>query len=78
LKFGQEGETVVLNVRGSIYHGDFHFTSCIIGIDGIVWYHDGMTTGSSCEIEGDFNKFSSKELLKCKYKRLISVVYARV
>jgi hypothetical protein len=37
-----------------------------------------MTTGSSCEIEGDFDKFSSKELLKCKYKRLISVVYARV
>src|SRR6202789_702409 len=40
LKFEQEGETVVLDVRGLIYHGDFHFTSCIIGTDG-------MTTGSS-------------------------------
>ena len=78
LKFEQEGETVVLGVKGLIYHGGFHFTSCIIGTDGIVWYHDGMTTGSSCKNEGDFDKFSSKKLLKCKGKKLILVVYARV
>ena len=53
------------------YHGDFHFTSCIIGTDG-------MTTGSSCENEGDFDKLSSRNLLKCKGKKLILVVYARV
>src|SRR5882762_1270740 len=34
LKFEQEGETVVLDVRGLIYHGDFQFTSHIIGTDG--------------------------------------------
>ena len=45
LKFEQEGETVVLDVGGLIYHGDFLFTSHIIGTDGITWYHDGMTTG---------------------------------
>jgi hypothetical protein len=56
-----------INKRGNC-HGDFHFTSCIIGTDGIVWYHDGMTTGSSCENEGDFDKFSSKNMLKCKEK----------
>ena len=78
LKFEQEGETVVLDVRGLIYYGDFHFTSRIIGTDGMVWYHDGMTTGSSCENEGDFDKFSSRKLLKCKGKKLILVVYARV
>jgi hypothetical protein len=78
LKFEQEGETVVLDVRGSIYHGDFHFTSHIIGTNGIVWYHDGMTTGSNCENKGDFDKFFSKKLLKCKRKQLILVVYARV
>jgi len=43
MKFEQEGKTVVLDVRGLIYYGDFHFTSHIIGTDGIVWYHDGMT-----------------------------------
>ncbi|KIM80002.1 hypothetical protein PILCRDRAFT_39405, partial [Piloderma croceum F 1598] len=62
LKFEQEGETVVLDVRGLIYHGDFHFASRIIGTDGIVWYHDGMTTRSGCENDGDFDKFSSKNL----------------
>ena len=77
MKF-EQGETVVVNVRGLIYHGDFHFTSCIIGTDGIVWYHDGMTTRSSCANEGDFNKMSSRNLLKCKGKKLILVVYARV
>src|SRR6202042_1134208 len=71
LKFEQEGETVVLDVRGLIYHGDFHFTSRIIGINGNVWYHDGMITGSSCENEGDFDKFSSRDLLKCTGKKLI-------
>ena len=44
----------------------------------MVWYHDGMTTGSSCENEGDFDKFSSRKLLKCKGKKLILMVYARV
>ena len=78
LKFEQEGRTVVLDVRGLIYHGDFHFTSRIIGTDGIVWYHDGMTTGSNCENDGDFDKFSSNDLLNCRGKKLILVVYARV
>src|SRR6202142_1649688 len=36
LKFEQKGETVVLDVRGLIYHGDFHFTSRIIGNVGMV------------------------------------------
>jgi hypothetical protein len=78
LKFEQEGEMVVLDVRGLIYHGDFHFTSRIIGTDGIVWYHDGMTTGSNCENDGYFDKFSSNNLLNCRGKKLILVVYARV
>ena len=78
LKFEQEGEMVVLDVRGLIYHGDFHFTSRIIGTDGIVWYHDGMTTGSNCENDGCFDKFSSSNLLNCRGKKLILVIYARV
>jgi hypothetical protein len=78
LKFEQDNETVVLDVRGLIYHGDFHFTSCLIGANGIFWYHDGMTTDSSCENGGDFDKLSPRNLLKCKGKKLILVVYARV
>ena len=78
LKFVQDSETVVLDVRVLIYHGNFHFTSYIIGNDNNVWYYDRMTTGSTCENEGDFDSFSTKELLRYKGKRLILVVYARV
>jgi hypothetical protein len=78
LKFEQEGRMVVLDIRGLIYHEDFHFISHIIGIDGIAWYHDGMTTGSNCKNDGDFDKFSSNDLLNFRGKKLILVVYARV
>ena len=78
LKIVQDSETVVLEVRGLIYHGNFHFTSCIIGNDNNVLYHDGMITSSTCENQGDFGSFSTKKLLKCKGKRLLLVVYARV
>jgi len=77
LKFVQDSETVVLDVRELIYHGDFHFTSHINGNDNKVWYHDGMTSGSTCENEGDFDSFSTKKLSKCKGKRLLLVVYVR-
>jgi hypothetical protein len=78
LKFVQDGDSIVLKVRGLIYHGDFHFTSHIIRTDEIVWYHDGMTTGSTCENEGDFDKFSNKKMMKSKGKVLTMVIYARV
>ena len=72
----QDDKTVVLDVGGLIYHVNFHFTSHIIRPDGNMCYHDGMVIKSSCENEGDFDKFSGKEL--CKGKRLVLVVYARV
>jgi hypothetical protein len=77
LKFVQDGESIVLKVRGLIYHGDFHFTSCIVGTDGVVLYHDGMTTGSICKKEGDFDEFSNKKIMNNKGKVLTIVVYAR-
>ena len=43
-----------------------------------MWYHDGITTGSACENEGDIEKFSSKKLLRCRGKQLVLVVYERV
>jgi hypothetical protein len=35
LQFEQWGESEVLDTNGSIYHGDFNFTSCIIGLNSI-------------------------------------------
>ena len=40
--------------------------------------HSTKWTRSSCENEGDFDKFSSRNLLKWKGKKLILVVYAKV
>ena len=40
----------------------------IIGTEGIVLYHDGMTTRNSCENEGDFDKFSFKNYWSAKGK----------
>jgi len=49
-----------------------YLNSCIhlhiIGSNGSVCFHDSITTGSTCENEGDFNKFSSRDLLKCRSK----------
>jgi hypothetical protein len=77
IKFVQGNERVVLDLRGLIYFGEFHFVSHIIGLYGNVWYHDGMTTGSTCKNEGDIGNFSSKKLWTCGGKELVLVVYAR-
>jgi hypothetical protein len=73
LKYEQEGEIVVLDVRGLIYHRDFHFTSRIIGTGGIVWYRDG-----SVKIIEILTSYLLIILLNCRGKKLILVVYARV
>ena len=69
LTFVQDNETVVLDVRGLIYYGNFHYTSHIIGNDNNVWYHNGMTTGSTCENERDFDSFFTKKLLSFNLKK---------
>ena len=77
IKFVRGDDTVVLNIRGLIYYGEFHFTSRIIGSEGNVWYHDRMTTGSSCESEGNIERFSKKKLQTHKGKKVV-LVYAKV
>jgi hypothetical protein len=46
IKFG----TATLNLRGLIYHSlmEHHFTSVIVNAEGIMCYHDGITTGRTC------------------------------
>ena len=43
--FKEDDRMKVLQLKGMVYHGDFHFTSCIVSSDGAVWFNDGMTTG---------------------------------
>ena len=42
----------------------------IIGTDGIVWYHDGMTSGISWEPEGDFNKVLFQKFVEVQREKI--------
>ena len=44
--FGNDVQVWVL--AGVIYYGHSHFSCRFLDDDGIVWYHDGIQTGSSC------------------------------
>jgi hypothetical protein len=77
IKFVQAGENVVLDIRGLIYYGGFHFTSRIITCNGDVWYHDGMTMRNTCENGGVVENFSNKKILTCRGKELLLAIYAR-
>jgi hypothetical protein len=40
------------NLRGIIYYENQHFTSRFVTGTGMIWFHDGMLTGSSLIYEG--------------------------
>jgi len=68
---------IAYRLRGLIYWGDFHFVSRIIDKSGQVWFHDGMTTGSSCQWEGMIDLSSDSEWMrKAGSKSLCYCVYA--
>src|SRR6202050_5973387 len=68
----------VLQLKGIVYHGDFHFTSCIVSSDGVVWFNDDITTGRQCKTDGDLETMSSKKLMKCRGKKLVLAIYTLV
>jgi hypothetical protein len=46
-----QDEYKVLSLRGIIYHGNNHFCSRIISVDGTIWYND-ITTGKDSIEDG--------------------------
>ena len=44
---GGETGRVRYNLRGIVYYNDQHFTSRFVTGTGMIWFHDGMLTGSS-------------------------------
>ena len=76
--FEEDDEMKVLQLKGMVYHGGFHFTSRIISSDGAVWFNDGMTTGRQCEKDGNLETMSGKKLMKCRGKKLVLAIYALV
>jgi hypothetical protein len=80
LRLEVNGRPIILALRGIIYGGQSHFTSRVIGRDGAMWFHDGITTGLSCIPEGNLRTLKDRALLhKCGEKIVVSViVYARI
>ena len=66
-----------MHLRGVVYYGSYHYTSRIIDVEGNVWFHDGMTTGSGLLSQGPAAKMKLKAFNKCDRKSLALLVYAQ-
>ncbi|KAJ7705904.1 hypothetical protein B0H16DRAFT_1345954 [Mycena metata] len=65
-----------LNLRGIVYGGEGHFTCRIVRPNGETWFHDGITTGSSCVRELDYGLVGNLLAMQtCRGKRAIVAVY---
>ncbi|KAJ7983063.1 hypothetical protein DFH06DRAFT_912420, partial [Mycena polygramma] len=63
-------------LRGIIYYADHHFTSVVVGPDGSMWFHDGMTTRKSCLLVGNMNNLDTPlSLHKFGGKSICAVIY---
>jgi hypothetical protein len=73
MKFGEK----TMCLRGVVYYGEHHYTSRIIDISRNIWFHDGMTTGSSLRFQGSATKLKPKYFSKCDRRSLALLVYAQ-
>ncbi|KAJ7016600.1 hypothetical protein C8F04DRAFT_981158 [Mycena alexandri] len=77
LKFSCGEETIVMKLRGIIYGGQNHFTCRYVQQDGTVWFHDGITTGSSCLRENKLQDLKDRLCLhRCGAKLAVAAIYA--
>ena len=58
------GEVNKYILKGIIYLGNEHFTSRLIDDNGMIWYHDGITTKSTCLPEINISNLPNKQWLK--------------
>ena len=71
-----DGEGKTLYLRGIVYHGQDHFVSRIIGPEGNMWFHDGISTGSCCTNDGHLNMIDNEALRRHENKLLVLSVYS--
>ena len=77
IKVKAENNSSILGLRGTVYHGDNHFTSRFISSNGTIWYHDGITTGRQCIEERNLCMTNSEYFIRCKEKDFVFAVYAQ-
>ncbi|KAI0690367.1 hypothetical protein BC835DRAFT_1281197 [Cytidiella melzeri] len=54
------------NLHKIIYHGDNHFTCCIIDNNGHIWLQDGIHTGRHTEYNGHITQIDFNLLMTVK------------
>ena len=54
---------MTFNLQGVVYLGGEHFVSRIINANGVIWFHDGITTHSSCICKGHIDQLPDDECL---------------
>ncbi|KAJ6512378.1 hypothetical protein DFH09DRAFT_941468 [Mycena vulgaris] len=69
-------QTKILFLRGIIYYGGVHFTSRIMGLDGRIWYHDGIETGRAHIDEHYLDSHAADFLDFCRGGFPVTLVYA--
>jgi hypothetical protein len=76
IAYKANGKTEFMDLKGVVYYGAYHFTSRFISDSGIIWYHDGMTTGSVFEKNITLKSTSDIDIKKCNNRGLTLAVYA--
>ncbi|KAJ7027195.1 hypothetical protein C8F04DRAFT_965550 [Mycena alexandri] len=78
LTFEVRNQQINMKLRGIIYGGQNHFTCRYIQSDGSMWFHDGITTGSTCLRETKVQDVENRlQLHKCGEKTAVALIYAR-
>jgi hypothetical protein len=68
------GVEIQYSLAGVVYFGHEHFTCRLISSAGLVWFHDGITTGQSVINEGHVNTVGSLSI--CRGKQAAVAIYA--
>ena len=72
----QEGDKQILQLRGMVYHGGYHFTSRIVSAEKDIWYHDSINTGKMCLKDGIVGNLTNDQLRVCRGRDLVLAVCA--
>jgi len=71
-----ENDCITYHLRGVIYHGNNHFTCRVVSPLELVWFHDGLVTGSTMVLDGNLS--SQIDLYTCREKSATVAVYLRL
>ena len=71
VNINEQNITYVLS--GVIYFSNYHFISRIVNKSGLIWFHDGITTGNDVIYEGTL--LNDIDLSVCKGKHASAAIY---